>query len=106
RSVVAGDPPEPPQDAADVAPEHSPQRVGLVDHDVGEVGEQLRPAGVGIEHPVVHHVRIGEDDAGVAAHEATLGGRRVAVVGGGADLGDGKGPYGSELVLGEGLGGV
>src|SRR6266481_4067562 len=37
RSVVAGDPPEPPQDAAHVAPEHPSQRVGLVDHDVGEV---------------------------------------------------------------------
>ena len=106
RSVVAGDPPEPPQDAADVAPEHPPQRVGLVDHDVGEVGEQLRPAGVGIEHPVVHHVRVGQDDAGVAAHETALGGRRVAVVGGGAHLGEGKGPDGPELVLGEGLGGV
>ena len=82
--------------------------VQLVDHDVAQILEALRPAGVMRQDAAVQHVRIGQHDVGALADGLARVLRRVAVVGEGADVGahrvDGALEF-VQLILGQRLGG-
>ena len=83
---VGRHPPQPPQDVADVRPEHPAVDVRLVDdHDV-EAVQELRPRAVVGEDPDVQHVRVRQDDVRPLADRRALLARRVAVVDRRADL--------------------
>ncbi len=51
-----------------MAAEDAAKDVDLVDHHVPEPAQQRGPAAMPGEDPDVQHVRIGEDDVGVAPH--------------------------------------
>jgi hypothetical protein len=59
--------------------------VQLVDDDVAQVGQQLRPAVVVRQDPAVQHVRVGGDRVGLGARGPALVRRGVAVVGAAAE---------------------
>ena len=63
-----------------MAAEDAAVDVRLVDHDVREARQHLRPAGVVREDPHVQHVRVREDRIAPLARERTPLARRVAVV--------------------------
>ena len=67
---MPADPPQPAQHVAQVAAEHAAVRVQLVDDDVAQVLEELRPPRVVRQDARVHHVRIAEHDVR-AAREST-----------------------------------
>ena len=110
RGVVAvggGDAPQPAQDVADVGAEHAAVDVRLVDHDDGEVGEEVRPRRVVGQDPDVQHVGVGEHEVRAPADGQALLALGVAVVDRGAHLlGQPEGVQRAGLVLGERLGRV
>ena len=55
-------------DVGDVTTEDAPHRVEFIDHHVFESVQEVVPVVVGGEHPGMQHVRVGEDDVGIAAH--------------------------------------
>ena len=69
------------QHVRQVAAEHAPVGVKLVDDDVAEVLEQVHPLGVMRQDPRVEHVRVGQHEVGPRAHRAPRVLRRVPVVG-------------------------
>ena len=68
-----------------MAAEHAAIGVQLVDHDVAQVLEQLRPARMVRQDAGVQHVGIAEHDVRARANRAPRILRRVAVVGVHAD---------------------
>ena len=84
---MPADAPQPPQDVGEVAAEHAAVGVQLVDHDVAQVLEQLRPARMVRQDPGVQHVRVAQHDVRAGADGAPGVLRRVAVVGEHADRG-------------------
>ena len=86
RPVVAADAPQPPQHVAEVAAEHAAIGVQLVDDDVAQVLEQLRPARVVRQDARVQHVGIAEHQVRARPNRPPRVLRRVAVVGEHADL--------------------
>ena len=72
--------PQPPQHERHVRAEDAAVGVRLVDHDVREVGQHVRPAPVVGQDADVQHVGVRQDRIGEAAHEVALLARRVAVV--------------------------
>ena len=86
RTVVPADPAQPAQDVRQVAAEHAAIGVQLVDDDVAQVFEQLRPAWMVRQHPRMEHVRVGEHDMRAAADGPAGVLRRIAVVGKHADF--------------------
>ena len=86
RSVVPADAPQPPQHVRQMTAEHAAIRVQLVDDDVAEVLEQLRPPRMMRQDPGVDHVRVAQHDVRAPANRAPRILRRVAVVGEHADL--------------------
>ena len=111
RAVVAAHPPQAAQDVGQVAAEDAAIGVELVDDDEFQVFEQLRPARMVRQDARMHHVGIAEHHVRLAADGAARVRRRIAVVGGDADLDvriardDLREPVQlGELVLGEGLG--
>ncbi len=81
-AVGGGDPAKPAQHAGDVRAEHAAVDVGLVDHDDGEVGEQVGPGAVVGQDADVQHVGIGQHDVGLLADLGARLAGRVAVVDG------------------------
>ena len=59
---MGAQPEQPPQDVGDVAAEHAPVRVELVDDDHPDLLEELEPLRVVGEDRRVEHVRVGHDD--------------------------------------------
>jgi hypothetical protein len=104
RAVPVGQPPQTPQDMGDVASEHPPQDVGLVDHHIAQPGEEPRPPFVVGQDPHVEHLGVGDQHPGLTTGQGPLIGGGVAVVHGHVQVRDQAGP-GPELVPGEGLGG-
>ena len=103
---MGADPEEPAEDIGDVAAEHAPIRMQLVDDDDAELFEQLVPLRVVGEDGGVEHVGVRHDDLAGASHGLTDCGRSVAVVGGCRDVQPGS--LGQlrklrDLVLAEGL---
>ena len=86
RSVVPADAAQPPQHVAQVAAEDAAIGVQLVDDDVAQVFEQLRPARMVRQDARVHHVGIAEHEVGARPDRAAGVLRRIAVVGEDADL--------------------
>jgi hypothetical protein len=78
-AVERADPLEPAQHVGDVAAEHTPIRVDLVDHHVAQVLEELRPLGVVRQDRLVEHVGVGDDDVAVQADRLARVARGVAV---------------------------
>ena len=70
-----------------MAAEDAAIRVQLVDDDVAQVLEQLRPARMVRQDARVQHVGIAEHDVRARANRAARILRRIAVVGEHADLG-------------------
>ena len=109
---MPADPTQPPQHIAEVAPEDAAIGVQLVDDDVAQVLEELRPPRMVRKDPRVHHVGVAEDDMCARANAAPRVLRRIAVVREDADFrGRETCPQGfahrvqlGELILGERLG--
>ena len=79
-AVVRADPQQPAQDVGDVAAEHAPVGVQLVDDDVAQLLEQLEPLGVVRQDRRVEHVRVGHHHLAGRPDGRPDRGRRVAVV--------------------------
>ena len=79
-SVKARDAPQTPQHVAQMAAEHAAIRVQLIDHDVAQILEQARPAGVVRQDAGVQHVGIGQHQMALFANGFSRVARRVAVV--------------------------
>ena len=75
-----------PQHITEVAPEDAAVGGQLVDHDIAEVLEQLRPPRMVGKNARVQHVGIAENEMRACAHGPPGILRRVAVVGEDADL--------------------
>ena len=80
RAVGGGDAPQPAQDVGDVGAEDAAVDVRLVDHDDGEVGEEVGPRGVVGQDPDVEHVGVREHEVRPPADGQALLAPRVAVV--------------------------
>ena len=80
-AVEARDAAQPAQHIAQVAAEDAAIGVQLVQHDVAQILEQARPAGVVRQDAGVQHVRIGQHDVPLFADGRARVGGRVAVVG-------------------------
>ena len=85
-AVVAAQPEQPAQDVRDVAAEHAPVGVQLVDDDHPDLLEELEPLRVVGEDRRVEHVRVRDDDLARRPDRRPDRRRRVAVVGGRGDL--------------------
>ncbi len=72
---------EPPEDVRQVAAEHAAIGMQLVDDDVAQILEQLRPAGMMRQDARMQHVGIAEHDMRPPANRPARILRRVAVVG-------------------------
>ena len=105
-AVGAGQPAQATQHVRHVRAEHAAVHVGLVDHDPGEVGQQVAPRAVVGQHPDVQHVRVGEDQVGAPADRPALLARGVAVVDRVAQPAPADPREPARLVLGERLGRV
>ena len=103
-AVVGRHSPEAPQHVGHMTPEDTAQRVQFVDHHVLQTRQERLPASVIREHADVHHVRIREDDVGVASGPPPIVGLGVAVVDRRNQLVGTEPVQASELVLGERLG--
>lgn len=68
RAVEATHAPQPPHHVRHVRTEHATIGVRLVDHDVLQALEELRPLRVMRQHALMKHVRIGNDDIATGAH--------------------------------------
>ena len=104
RAVHGREPPQAPQDVADVRAEDAAVHVSLVDDDVLEVREHVAPAVVMGKDAKVEHVRVGEDGVRPRPHLAPLVDRRVAVVDRRAHAGHAKSGEAARLILRERLG--
>ena len=80
RAVGGGDAAQPAQDVGDVGAEDAAVDVRLVDHDDGEVGEEVGPRGVVGQDPDVEHVGVGEHEVRPPADGQALLAPGVAVV--------------------------
>ena len=80
-AVRRADPPQPAQHLGDVGAEHAAVVVALVDDDVLQRAEELRPPVVRGQQRAVQHVGVGQDVLGVVARPVALLARAVAVVG-------------------------
>ena len=80
RAVGGGDAAQPAQDVGDVGAEDAAVDVRLVDHDDGEVGEEVRPRGVVGQDPDVEHVGVREHEVRPPADGQALLAPGVAVV--------------------------
>jgi hypothetical protein len=85
RPVVPADPPEPPQHIAQVTAEDAAVGVKLVDDDVLEILEQLRPPRMVRQDSRVDHVGIAEHEVRPRSNRPPRILRRVAVIGKYAD---------------------
>ena len=105
-AVVRAEAPQAADHLGHVPAEHAAVDVGLVEHDVAQMVQELGPALVAGQDADVEHVGVGEQDGRAAPDARPLGARRVAVVerGGGARQSQ-RGEL-ARLVLGERLGGV
>ena len=74
-------PAQPSQHVRHVPAEDAPVSVEFVEHDVAQVAEEPRPAGVVGEDAGVKHVGVGDQQAGLAADSRAVRGGGVAVVG-------------------------
>ena len=104
-AVVGGEAAEPTQQLRHMAPEDASKGVQLVDDDVAKPTEERRPPLVVREHSGVEHLGVREHDRGVLADPRPLLGAGIAVVGATDDPGKVELRQGSELVVGERLGG-
>jgi hypothetical protein len=77
---MPADPAKPAQHVAQMAAEHAAIGVQLVDDDVAEILEQLRPPRMMRQDPRVQHVRIAEHQVRARANRPARILRRVAVV--------------------------
>ena len=84
-AVERADALEPAQHVGDVAAEHAAIGVHLVDDDVAQVLEELRPLGVMRQDRLVQHVRVGDHDVAVQADGLACIAGGVAVEGEGLD---------------------
>ena len=106
RAVVGTQPEQPPQDVRDVAPEHAPIGMQLVDDDHPDLLEELEPLGVMGEDRRVEHVRVRHHDLPGRPDRRPDRRRRVAVVRRRSDrerAGLGQPGELRDLVLAEGL---
>jgi hypothetical protein len=79
-AIVPCDPSQASEDVAQVAAEDAAIRVQLVDHDIAEVFEQLRPARMVRQDPRMEHVGVAEHDMRARANRPARIRLRVAVV--------------------------
>jgi hypothetical protein len=86
-----------------VRAEHAAAHVRLVDHDEREPEEEVRPARMIRQDREVQHVGVREDEVRVLPDQRPLGLRRVAVVGGRADLRELQRAHGAQLIPRQGL---
>ena len=77
---------QPSNDIGNMRAENAAVGMGLVDDHIMQVGEKFIPVGVMGKNAGVQHVRVGQDDAGIAADGGAvlLGG--VAVIDGGCQV--------------------
>ena len=80
-AVRGAQPAQAPQHQRDVGAEDAAVVVALVDHDVAQLAQEPRPAGVPGQHRVVEHVGVGQQPLGVVAGPLPLLRRAVPVVG-------------------------
>ena len=80
RAVEMGDALQAAQHVGDVRAEHTPVDVRLVDDHKTQVVEEFDPAGVVRQQTDVQHIRVAEQQAGLAAHRRAGVGGRIAVV--------------------------
>ena len=85
-AVVGAQAEQAPQDVGHVAAEDATVEVGLVDHHVAQLLEELEPLGVVRQDRRVEHVRVGQHDLAGGADRGAHGGRGVAVVDRGGKL--------------------
>jgi hypothetical protein len=78
--VHTREPAQPPEHVCDVRPEDTAVHVRLVDDDVAQVVEDVRPAVVVRQDSDVEHVRVREDEVRPLPDLPAALGRRVAVV--------------------------
>ncbi len=105
--VVGAEAPQPPDDVGRVRAEDAPVRVDLVEHDILQVAEEVRPRVVVGQDAHMQHVGVGQHDLGVALDQPAAVARRVAVVGVGHEALPGAVVAElAQLVLRQGLGGV
>ena len=71
--------PQPPDHVRDMRAEHATVGVHLVDHDVAQGFEELRPLRVMRQDRLVQHVRVADDDVALHADRLARIGRRVAI---------------------------
>ena len=104
--VQARDPPQAAQDVGDVGAEHAPVGVGLVHDHPAQAGEEVAPALVVGQDADVEHVGVGEDQVRATPDLRPVLARRVAVVDRVAQLRQPERGQLPRLVLGERLGRV
>ena len=83
-AVVRAEAEEAPQDVGHMAAEDATVEVGLVDHDVAQLFEELEPLRVVRQDGRVEHVGVGQHDLAGGADRGAHGGRGIAVVDSGA----------------------
>jgi hypothetical protein len=106
RTVGLAEPAQAAHHLRHVRAEHAAVHVGLVEHDVAQVVQELGPAFVARQDAGVQHVGVGQQDGGAVAYAGALRARRVAVVERGDRPRQAQRGELARLVLGERLGGV
>src|SRR6187402_2868447 len=80
RDVVEGaDALEASQHIGDVRAEHASIRMNLVDDDVAQALEELRPLGVMRQNRLMQHIWVADDDVAMNANRAARIARRIAI---------------------------
>ena len=102
-AVDTGEPPQPPQDVADMGAEDAAVDVCLVDDDVAQVVQHVAPPVVVGEDADVQHVRVRQDHVRAAPDLPPSLGLRVAVVDGGAKSRQAEPREAARLILGQRL---
>ena len=102
-AVRRAHPAQPTQHLRDVGAEHAAVVVALVDDDVAQRTQELRPPVMGRQQRAVQHVGVGQHVLRVLARPVPLLARAVTVVGGEPDV-EAERLQAGQLVLGEGLG--
>src|SRR4029453_11336163 len=80
--------------------EDPPIVVTLVDHDVAEGAEELRPAPVGGQHRAMQHVRVSQHDVSVVTSPVALFPGAVTIDGSDASTLQAHGEQPAELIVG------
>ena len=102
--MQAADPSQPPKDVGHIASEHASIDMHIVDDDIAQVSEEIRPTIMLGEDPQVQHVGIGEDDLRPFSNRTALRGRRIAVVGAAREVGQPELRERVGLILSQSLG--